>query len=166
MNQVLIFILLFLLALAAISAVMIKSLIKSAILLAAASVVLAVLLFLLQSPWSAVFELSVCAGLITAVFISAVALTRDKTAEEEDTQAREHRARYIHLPLIITAAALVLLIVLTQSAPEWPVVKAAPALGFKETFWNTRQLDLLGQISILLAGVFGIIVLFKERDNK
>jgi len=32
--------------------------------------------------------------------------------------------------------------------------------------WNLRQLDLLGQIVILLAGAFGVAVLFKERKNE
>jgi ethanolamine transporter EutH len=28
--------------------------------------------------------------------------------------------------------------------------------------WNMRHLDLIGQITILLAGAFGIVALFKE----
>jgi len=32
--------------------------------------------------------------------------------------------------------------------------------------WNLRQVDLLGQAIILLVGVFGIVVLFKEGQKK
>jgi ethanolamine transporter EutH len=32
--------------------------------------------------------------------------------------------------------------------------------------WYLRRLDLLGQIVILLAGAFGVVMLFKERKNE
>jgi hypothetical protein len=31
--------------------------------------------------------------------------------------------------------------------------------------WNERLLDVLGQVVIMLAGVFGVVVLFKERKK-
>jgi len=32
----------------------------------------------------------------------------------------------------------------------------------RDILWNSRQIDLLGQIIIILAGVFGVIIFFKE----
>ena len=49
-------------------AVMARGLLRAAIALATTSVVLAIIMFRLDSPLAAVFELSVCAGLITVVF--------------------------------------------------------------------------------------------------
>ena len=35
----------------------------------------------------------------------------------------------------------------------------------RTVLWNVRQLDLFGQILILLAGVFGVLVLFKREEK-
>jgi ethanolamine transporter EutH len=32
--------------------------------------------------------------------------------------------------------------------------------------WNIRHIDIMGQIIILLTGVFGVVILFKERLRK
>ena len=62
----------------AIMAVRFKEILSSAILLAALSVIIAIMFFKLNSAYAGVFELSVCAGLITALFVSAISLTRRK----------------------------------------------------------------------------------------
>ena len=36
----------------------------------------------------------------------------------------------------------------------------------RDVLWNSRQLDIFGQIVVLLAGVFGIVLLFKETKKK
>ena len=46
------------------------------------------ILFLLKSPLAAVFELSVCAGLITVIFISVISLT-NPLSQDERSEARE-----------------------------------------------------------------------------
>ena len=61
---------------AAVLAVRFNNLLFAAISLAALSAVLAIMFYQFNSPYAAVFELSVCAGLITALFVSAIALTR------------------------------------------------------------------------------------------
>ena len=60
----------------AIMAVSFKDLIFAAISLAALSAALAIMFYRLDSPYAAVIELSVCAGLITALFVSVISLTR------------------------------------------------------------------------------------------
>ncbi len=60
----------------AILAVRFKDILYSAIALAALSIIIAIMFFKLDSPYAGVFELSVCAGLITALFISVISLTR------------------------------------------------------------------------------------------
>ena len=36
----------------------------------------------------------------------------------------------------------------------------------RHVIWNFRQLDLLGQMLLLLSGVFGSVILIKEMKNK
>ena len=61
--------------------VMTARLLRSAVGLAITSAILTILMFQLASPLAAVFELSVCAGLISAIFISTISLTQRVTAE-------------------------------------------------------------------------------------
>ena len=65
--------LLLLLAFAGI-AVFVRDLVKSAIALAVASLTLSILFFLMKAPFAGAFELSVAAGLVTVLFVSAIAL--------------------------------------------------------------------------------------------
>lgn len=60
----------------AILAVSFRNLLFAAISLAALSAVLAIIFYQLNSPYAGVFELSVCAGLITVLFVSVISLTR------------------------------------------------------------------------------------------
>ena len=83
--------LLMLLLLAGICTVMTFNLLKSAIGLAVTSAILSLLLFLMDAPLAGVFELSVCAGLITVVFISVISLT--KTLGAAEARARRGRSR-------------------------------------------------------------------------
>lgn len=64
-------------------AIELRDLIKSAIALGIASGLLAAIFFILGAPYAAVFELSVCAGLITVLLLSAVSMTADKEADHE-----------------------------------------------------------------------------------
>ena len=60
----------------AILAVRFKEMLFSAISLAVLSVIIAIMFFKLNSAYAGVFELSICAGLITALFVSVISLTR------------------------------------------------------------------------------------------
>ncbi|MEG1538182.1 MAG: hypothetical protein RR387_07875, partial [Clostridiales bacterium] len=75
MEQVIIIICLILMVCCGVASAMIRSMIKSAISLAAMSALLAIVLFMLGATWAGLFELSVCSGLITVIFISAISLT-------------------------------------------------------------------------------------------
>ena len=59
-----------------IMAVSFKELLFAAISLAVLSAALAIMFYRLDSPYAAVIELSVCSGLITALFVSVISLTR------------------------------------------------------------------------------------------
>ena len=149
---------------AGISASMMRSGIKSAISLAAVSIFLSIILFILNCPFAALFELSVCSGLITVVFISTVSMT---TKDLESKATAAYRKRFTALPFILlfTGIALIAIIVLTNfdisPVSDIPIAEHS----FKDVFWNTRQADILGQIIVVLAGAFAIVALFKGSDK-
>lgn len=140
--------------------VLAKNLLRAAVSLALASVSLSAILFLKGAWMAAFFELSVCAGLITVLFVSTLSLTRDSDMQDE-----------ARLPgnLFFFSAAVLVFLALDVFAVKWiflhlpkaaaPVVEAS----FAKTFWETRTTDIIGQAALLLAGVFAILALFKRK---
>lgn len=156
-------ILLVLLVLAALWASMTTLLLRATIALALASAMLAVVMYTLGATIAAVLELSVCAGLISVVFVSIVSLTQRKPFKDYVVRRMSRLTRFWPLPLLLIATGIGLSFVHT------PVQVALPVPGaegdVRVVLWNLRQLDLFGQILIILAGVIGVLVLFK-REGK
>ena len=148
--------------LGALATVMFRQLVKAAIALAFTSVVLCLIMFKLNAPWAAVFELSVCAGLITVVFISAISLVHPATQEEQAAHVRFKIRRYFWLPLILLGIGFGLSCLHPAPLPLPPPELAGSDM--RQILWGQRALDLLGQILILLAGVWGVVILFKEKE--
>ena len=59
-----------------------KDLVKSVIALGIGSALLAGVFFILNAPFAAVFELSVCAGLVTILLLSAIGMLEKKEESE------------------------------------------------------------------------------------
>ncbi|MFA5042751.1 MAG: NADH-quinone oxidoreductase subunit J [Kiritimatiellia bacterium] len=163
MNPILLIVLLTLLLLAGIWSVMTLNLLKSAIGLAVTSAILALLLFLLDAPLAGVFELSVCAGLITVVFISVISLTKPLAAAEARARDHSRTKRFIFLPVLIVAVSWGLYIL--RPHLDLPLPPAGLETDVRQMLWNVRRLDLVGQILIILAGVFGVVILFKDQTE-
>jgi NADH-quinone oxidoreductase subunit J len=148
------------LVLAAVWTVMTARLLRSVIGLALTSVILTVIMFRLNSPLAAVFELSVCAGLISAIFISCISLTQRLTDEQVAEKQKVRFSKFWLLPVILVLSGVALY--------QLPIpldfhLQAAPTgSDVRNVIWNLRQLDLVGQIVILLAGAFGVVALFKD----
>jgi len=159
-------VILILLVLAGLWAVMAPNLLKAAIGLAVASAILAIIMFSLKATLAAVFELSVCAGLITVVFISVISLTRQPAGGEGGgISPRKILRRFAFLPLVMLIAAAGLAILMNK--PDFnPGMAQAPDQDMRLVLWGRRQLDLLGQVVVLLTAVFGVVVLFKERKKQ
>ncbi len=159
-------ILLICLVLAAVWTVMTIRLIHSIVGLAVTSVIVSILMFRLSSPLAAVFELSVCAGLISVIFIITVSFTQRVSKEQFPMFRRERLIRFWYLPIIVAVAGLLLMFLL-----KLPQVSLPPSIPLPEqpsvqdVIWKIRHLDLLGQIIILLTGAFGVAVLFKESKK-
>ena len=156
-------ILLVLFVVGAVWTMMTTRLLHSAVGLAFTSAVLTVLMFQLDSPLAAVFELSVCSGLVSAIFISTIMLTKRVTAEELIVRRKIRMAYFWILPIVVVAAAIVLSLI--HIPVDFKIPEPPAENNVKNIMWNLRHLDLLGQIAILLTGVFGVVTLFKESKH-
>jgi NADH-quinone oxidoreductase subunit J len=138
-------------------------LLHAAVGLAFTSAVLTILMFQLDSSLAAVFELSVCAGLVSAIFISTITLTKRVTPEELIIRRKARLVYFWLLPIIVVIAAIGLS--LFHVPVDFKLPEPPTENNVKNIIWNLRHLDLLGQIVILLAGAFGVVTLFKEWKN-
>jgi NADH-quinone oxidoreductase subunit J len=163
MNNTVLYILLGLLVFSALLSALIKNTLKAVIALAAASVILTVIMFLMGAPLAAVFELSVAAGLITAIFASTISLTDNPEADQESGKNKKRMSRYIYLPIIIVIVAGIIFIM--KPGLDFTSVTSATKDTVQNTIWHVRNLDIAGQILVILAGVFGVVILFKERSK-
>jgi NADH-quinone oxidoreductase subunit J len=151
-------------ALFAVWAVIARRLLTSAIMLALISVAVSLIFFDLGAPWAGVFELSVCAGLITVLFIGAVSLIR-----REEEKHQESRARFYALPLAVAVFAIASWYYLPgffeELASYQRMASGGGTIGM--ALWGMRRPDLLGQVLMLAAGVFVIKSVFPRRaENK
>ena len=138
MNDLLIIVCTLCLIACALATALFRSMLKAAIALAGASAFLAIVMFLMGSVWSGIFELSVCAGLITVVFVSAISLTNADRRDE--VHVKDHRSRFIALPFVLIMAGIVLVAILLITNFNITITPdvTAQAQEFQEIFWNTR----------------------------
>jgi len=151
------------LTIAALWMVMTRSLLRSAIGLALVSVVLAIVMFRLDSPLAAVFELSVCAGLIPVLFISTISLTHPMSKQEMLQHVKARFRRFWYLPLLIVIVGVGLCLLKTKFNLNLPASESDADVRY--VLWNIKPLFLVGQIIVLLAGAFGVVILFKDSKK-
>jgi len=138
-----------------------KDLLYVAISLAIMSVILALALFHYGANIAGVFELSVCAGLITVLFISTVSLTHDSD------QAVETRMPTYFVPLFVLIFIGIDFFIIQWLAHSLPAtVVPQPSGTFQRVFWEIRSADIYGQIGLIGAGVFGILSLFRHTAKE
>lgn len=138
-------------------AVLLRDLLKSAIALAAASIFLALVFFRLNAVYAGVFEVSVVAGLITVLFITAIALTRN------EGEVREGRAHWIVFPLFFLALAVVDVLVMKKLLGQVPAIQGGGSGSFSQVLWSQRTFDLVGQVGAISAGVLAVLALFRRE---
>jgi NADH:ubiquinone oxidoreductase subunit 6 (subunit J) len=141
-------------------AILLKDLLKSAISLAVASLLLGIVFFRMNAAYAGVFEISVVAGLITVLFILTIALTK------ADEEVRESRLSNLVFPLFFVVFVIIDALVMKGLLQKIPALPGAAESGsFGDVLWKERTLDLVGQIAVILAGVFAVIALFRKRDH-
>jgi NADH-quinone oxidoreductase subunit J len=142
--------------------VMGRSLLKATIGLAVTSAVITILMFRLNSPLAAVFELSVCTGLITVVFVSTISLTKPMTHKEIVASSKERNKRFGYLPILMIVTSVILTLIKIKNNITMPPGPNA-ATDVRYVMWNMRQLDMIGQIIVVIIGALGVVILFEER---
>jgi len=141
-------------------AILLRDLLKSAIALAVASLLLGIIFFRMNAPYAGAFEISVVAGLITVLFVLTIALT--KTGEE----VRESKLVNVAFPIVFVAFIVIDALVMKGLIGKIPALAAGAETGsFGDVLWKARTYDLVGQIAVILAGVFAVLALFRKREK-
>jgi NADH-quinone oxidoreductase subunit J len=141
-------------------AILVKDLLRAAISLAVASLLLGIIFFRMNAPYAGVFEISVVAGLITVLFMLTIALTKGGAAAES-------KAAAIAFPVFFVVFAAIDVLVMRKLLARIPAIVAPAEAGtFGQVLWNARTLDLVGQIAVIFAGVFAVLALFRKRNDK
>ena len=145
-------------------AVVSRSILRSAIGLALASAALASMFYAMGAKLTAMFELSVCSGLVTVIFIAGVSLSHSPKVELQTEYRDKERNRYLPVLLIAAGGAMILGAVLLGGEP---LTLAEPdGAEVRDLLWNTRQADIWGQIAAILCGGVAVAVLFREERRE
>lgn len=162
--EVFIYICLALLLVFCVIAVMSRSLLKSAIFLGLASAMLGVVMYMLGAVWAAVIEVSACSGLVTVIFISSISLS--KMVKEDVQKLYDDKKRMGVLPYILIIGGILLIVAALAYDFSLSGVVKQSAEDFRTILWDSRQLDILGQIAALLVGGIAVAVLLREDTSK
>ncbi|MCE1255373.1 MAG: DUF4040 domain-containing protein [Anaerolineae bacterium] len=129
-------------------------LISSALWLAGASALTALMMYMLGAAEVAVIELSVGAGLVTILFVFAINITGEEAIEMKALVPRP-----LAITLVVAAAVLLIYMTLPGMGIELPAPQVS---GFVKTFWEDRSMDALLQMVIIFAGTVGMLGLLAE----
>jgi uncharacterized MnhB-related membrane protein len=133
-------------------------LLTAALWLAGVSALVAIGLYWLAAREAAVIELSVSAGLVTILFVFAIA-----TAGEDAMAAPVVVPRWLAWALAVGSVALLAWL-------AWPLTESSQAVtaveaSFTVVLWQERALDVLVQIGLIFAAVLGVLSLLAETDT-
>jgi len=159
-------ILLVLLVLFLVLAVFLTDLLRSAIALALASAVLSIIFFAYRVPYAAVFELSVCAGLVMVLLASTIGLTKREVPEDEERGKSVALVLPILVLVVLAGIDVAIFLFMSTRVPlVHNTLTTVSGPDFGQTLWKHRWLDVLGQLAIILAGVFAILALFRKEGG-
>ncbi len=148
------------LVLASALAVLARDLIKAAISLAVASLLLGIIFFRMNAPYAGVFEISVVAGLITVLFILTIALTKT------EGEVRESKTVLWAFPIVFVLFLVIDALVMKGLMDKVPALPGAAESGaFGDVLWKQRTFDLVGQLAVILSGVFAVLALFRKGNK-
>lgn len=135
----------------AVMAVRAERLLHAALWLAGVSVFVAIILYMLGAYVMAVIELSLSVGVITILLVFAISMVG---ADSPDQPVRGR----LNVPLV----AAMLLLVVGLAVPMIMPQISVDEVSFSETFWQEREGDVIVQISLIFAGVLGVLGLLAE----
>ncbi len=131
----------------ALQAIRVSRLLHTALWLAGASALTSLTLYNLGAPQAAVIELSVGAGLVFILFVFAINLAPGDAPRDQPV---------VPLPVALTLAALLLLLLGELAWPRVAAPAAATGTALSTVLWQDRQLDALVQIALIFAGTLTV----------
>jgi uncharacterized MnhB-related membrane protein len=142
----------------AVQAIRSGRLLISAIWLAGASALTALIMYLLGAFQVAVIELSVGAGLVTVLFVFAINISGEEVFKP---------ARLVSKPMAGAIALLTagLLIGYTFQIPA-STAGSGVTIPFSTILWEVRGIDIVLQGILVFAGVLAVLGLMTESDEK
>lgn len=142
----------------AVQAIRSGRLLISAIWLAGASALTALIMYQLGAQQVAVIELSVGAGLVTVLFVFAINISGEEVFKP---------ARLVSKPLAGAIALLAagLLIWYTFQVPA-AITASGYLLPFNTVLWEMRGIDIVLQGILVFAGVLAVLGLMAEGDDQ
>ena len=146
--------LVFLAVCCAVMAVRAIRLLHAALWLAGVSVAVALMLYLVGAHMMAVIELSLSVGLITILLVFAISMVG---ADSPDRPA----SYPVNVPFVAAMLLLVVGLTVPMLAPQGGTAEAS----FSTIFWQQRQADVLAQITLIFAGVLGLLGLLAETGR-
>ena len=148
----------------AVLAVWLHDLLAAAVGLSLASALLAILFFELDAGTAAIFELSVGAGLLAVLFISAISLVK---AGRESRDARTGVLGKLTTLLIFGLVGSIFFYAARTILAHPPtLIKQAVSATVNEIVWGPRAFDVLGQAIILFGSMLGVILLFRTEETE
>jgi NADH:ubiquinone oxidoreductase subunit 6 (subunit J) len=140
--------------LAAIQAVRSRSLIRSALWLAAVSASIAVLFYMLGAHQVAVIELSVGAGLVTVLFVFAIGIAGAEIKPRRPIIPKTLAWVLILVPVLLLAGFALPFATTVQQSTEPETMSV---------FWQQRGLDVIVQVVLIFCGVLGLLGVLAEE---
>lgn len=67
------------------------------------------------------------------------------------------------LAVVFSAFLLTVLVVNVLSGTNMPLPSQVADIPLRNALWEHRALDVMGQLALLLAGTYGVLVLIRER---
>jgi uncharacterized MnhB-related membrane protein len=141
----------------AVQAIRSNRLLISAIWLAGASALTALIMYLLGAQQVAVIELSVGAGLVTVLFVFAINISGEEVFKP---------ARLVPKPLALAITLLVAVLVIGFTYSNWVSVQVCVEyFPFNSTLWEIRGIDIVLQGLLIFAGVLAVLGLMTEGEG-
>ncbi|MCM8759202.1 MAG: NADH-quinone oxidoreductase subunit J [Candidatus Omnitrophica bacterium] len=141
-------------------AVFLKDMLKAVLCLLISSIFLAIIFFRLNAPFAGVFEISVVAGLIMVLFIITISIVGPQDTVSEPTVPIA-----IFLVLFMIFSYLVNDGIVHLLTSEKFLANSKDYKRFGEALWLGRTFDIVGQISVIFAGVFVVLLVAGRRRN-
>jgi uncharacterized MnhB-related membrane protein len=143
----------------AVQAIRVPRLLYSAMWLAGASALVALLMYMLGAPEVAVIELSVGAGLVTVIFVFAINIAGDETFKGKALIPKP-------LSLLLIGMAVLLITWFALPALSTPLALPVTVPFVTDTLWEDRTLDILLQVVMIFTGTLGILGLLSDPREK